>query len=368
MAIFNSYYLYEKYEKRGDQPWIPSYPNTWSINGDGTMPLVLKEQGDPECIPPIYRWVQTEDMVCIELQYRWVESGTTCIGYDLYQNNIKEQSIDGIHWSVVTPTEYSASTIIEADSPSCGYVPPFDGKYMLILNDSSVVTAACDSTSSITSGEVSSIYSGTCLYIEVGDCVTSIGDYAFGHKPGTYSKMPILTGVTFSDTVTTFGEGVFARCSELKNVNLPINLTTIPQSTFDRSGLVSVTIPSGVTSIGDSSFFVCSNLNRLNSDTDGVANIPNNVTEIGYYAFQGCTSLTSVTIPSGVTSIGDFAFARNSNLTSLTCYAITPPEASIDFVLYLSDNCLIYVPAGSVNTYKTDSGWSVYADRIQAIQ
>ena len=43
------------------------------------------------------------------------------------------------------------------------------------------------------------------------------------------------------------------------------------------------------------------------------------VTGIGSYAFDGCTSITSVTIPSSVTSIGESAF---NNCTSLTSVAI----------------------------------------------
>ena len=44
--------------------------------------------------------------------------------------------------------------------------------------------------------------------------------------------------------------------------------------------------------------------------------IPDSVTTIGYYAFTGCSSLTSVTIPDSVTTIGDSAFTGCSSLTA----------------------------------------------------
>jgi hypothetical protein len=34
---------------------------------------------------------------------------------------------------------------------------------------------------------------------------------------------------------------------------------------------------------------------------------------------------------------------------------------------YNTNNCPIYVPSASVNAYKSASGWSTYASRIQAI-
>ena len=46
--------------------------------------------------------------------------------------------------------------------------------------------------------------------------------------------------------------------------------------------------------------------------------IPDSVTSIGNYAFDWCTSLTSVTIGDSVTSIGDNAFYYCSALTSIT--------------------------------------------------
>ncbi len=47
-------------------------------------------------------------------------------------------------------------------------------------------------------------------------------------------------------------------------------------------------------------------------------NITYSVTSIGEYAFEYCTSLTSVTIPKGVTSIGQYAFTNCKRLTSVT--------------------------------------------------
>lgn len=76
------------------------------------------------------------------------------------------------------------------------------------------------------------------------------------------------------------------------------------------SSLTSVTIADGVTSIGGYAFLGCS---RLTSVT-----IPNSVTSIGVWAFDSCKSLTSITIPNNVTTIGWGAFARCSSLSSIT--------------------------------------------------
>jgi hypothetical protein len=47
--------------------------------------------------------------------------------------------------------------------------------------------------------------------------------------------------------------------------------------------------------------------------------------------------------------------------------ATNPPTIGIDVFKNTHANLVIYVPSESVDTYKAASGWSTYADRIQAI-
>ena len=92
----------------------------------------------------------------------------------------------------------------------------------------------------------------------------------------------------------------------------------------------------------------------------------NDVTVIGENAFSGRTELSSVVIGNSVTSIGSSAFSRCSSLTSITLESATPPTLGSS-AFNNTNNCPIYVPSESVDTYKAASNWSKYASRIQAI-
>ena len=95
------------------------------------------------------------------------------------------------------------------------------------------------------------------------------------------------------------------------DVTIPEGVTEIERWAFDGcTGLTSVTIPEGVTEIGYRAFYGCTGLTSVT--------IPEGVTKIGESAFEGCTGLTSVTIPAGVTEIGGGAFYDCTGLTSVT--------------------------------------------------
>ena len=168
--------------------------------------------------------------------------------------------------------------------------------------------------------------------VEIGNGVTSIGEYAFY---GCSS----LTSITIPNSVTSIGRYAFSVCSSLASIEIPDSIASIGMHAFIYCGsLTSITIPSGVTSIGNGAFANCSSLiyNEYdnakylgNSENPYVALIEAKSTSIvsctinhrtktiAGGAFWGCTNLTSITIPDSITSIGSNAFYNCSKLTSI---------------------------------------------------
>jgi len=99
-----------------------------------------------------------------------------------------------------------------------------------------------------------------------------------------------------------------------------------------------------VTRIGDSAFQGKTSLTSVS--------IPNSVTSIGDSAFNYCTSLASVTIGSGVTNIGFFAFSSCTSLSAITVDALNSVYSSVDGVLFnKSQTVLIIFPGDKAGNY-----------------
>ena len=190
----------------------------------------------------------------------------------------------------------------------------------------------------------------------------------------------IKDGVTY--TVTSIENMAFYYCEELTSVKIPETVTTIGQSAFYHcEGLESLVIPNSVTSIGDNAFYQCSAMTSLvignsltvipNSAFVFCTNlkditIGNSVSTISRGAFDHIKALTTITIPSSVTSIGNSAFGNDTNLKTVIMEPTTPPAFG-SYAIHPSFVEVIKVPAGSVDAYKTASGWSQMADRIVAM-
>ena len=162
-----------------------------------------------------------------------------------------------------------------------------------------------------------------------------------------------LIEYTIPDSVTTIGESAFRGCSSLASVTIPDSVTSIGDNTFyGCNSLTNVTIGNSVTTIGWSAFYGCTSLTSVT--------IPDSITSIGGYAFGGCSSLTSVIIPDSVTSIGYSAFFRCYSLTSVYCKPTTPPAGGSSMFESIASEPKIYVPAASVEAYKSAAYWSDY--------
>ena len=157
----------------------------------------------------------------------------------------------------------------------------------------------------------------TSITFGINTQLTSIGDYAFYGCSN-------LVSIEIPSGVNSIGSSAFDGCSGLQGVYITdieawcaidfYNYYSNPLPLADNlylndSFVAKLTIPDSITEIKDYAFNGCSSLTSIE--------IPSGVTSIGSHAFNGCSSLTSIEIPSGVTSISDSAFRGCSSLTSI---------------------------------------------------
>ena len=242
--------------------------------------------------------------------------------------------------------------------------------------------------------------------------VTSIGDHAF-------EDCTLLTSIDLPN-VTSIGNSAFYDCYSLTSIDLP-NVTSIENYAFGGTNKltsinvsdsneyyssingilfnknkdtlikypckitnISYTVPSSVTSIENYAFENCSSLTSI---------VLPNVTSIGDYAFRFCKALTSIDLPN-VTSIETYAFTNCTSLTSIDCHNITSisncslaactklttviirtnkvctlnSTSTFDDTPIANGTGYIYVPSTLVDSYKAHSKWKTYANQIRAIE
>ena len=110
--------------------------------------------------------------------------------------------------------------------------------------------------------------------------------------------------------VIKINDKVFSGNTNLTTVSLPENLVEIGAFAFNEcKNLASVALPESLTTLGDRAFYACKSLKTIK--------IPSGITIIPDSCFYECSSLESVTIPEGVTAVGGDAL-RFCNFNALT--------------------------------------------------
>ena len=175
------------------------------------------------------------------------------------------------------------------------------GDYVITLEVTSGILKLSGSTNYGIFADSMKVYSNMLQKVEIGNGVTSIGNYAFNFCYSLASVV-IPSGVSI-------GDYAFRNCYSLASVVIPSGVSIGIYAFYYCYALASVVIPRGVTSIGTYTFYYCFSLASVV--------IPSGVTSIGNYAFGYCYSLASVVIPSGVTSIGNYVFYNDQSLSSV---------------------------------------------------
>ena len=191
------------------------------------------------------------------------------------------------------------------------------------------------------------------------------------------------------------GTGTF-QCSYITSVSLPSSLTTIEGAAFAKCPyLRTIHVREGNKDFFDDNG-VLYKRNKTNGNYDGTytlvavpgdnskITILDNTTVIGNSAFDGCFKIEEVSIPATVTKIGMWAFT-DSGIKTIICNVDTPPnvfgegtswgfgngeeqDRNADGYGHGFNNMLnegsikVYVPKGTINTYKTDADWKKFTD------
>lgn len=146
-----------------------------------------------------------------------------------------------------------------------------------------------------------------------------------------------ITDLTIPDGVTKIGDWAFFRAETLESVHFPSSVLTIGGAAFSNcAGLKEVELNEGLTGINAGGF--------LNATSLASIDLPSTVYELNAQAFQGATALKTIVV-------------RRA----------TPPYLGTDALKNVPADAAIYVPAASVDAYKSASGWNARASYIQAI-
>jgi len=209
---------------------------------------------------------------------------------------------------------------------------------------------------------------------------------------GTFQECPALKRVDLPKDLTEIGPGVFVN-SGIEKVTGGGSLTTLGASAFmGATRLDNVSFPAA-TSIAKKAFMNCESLSSWPLTSSAAINTANSTSvfegcstmkevDLSGYSFTGlpagffraCGCLKVVRLPD-ITSIGDNAFGQpatqaNNNPGCVALYILdlsnctSVPTLSSSALTGTSNSMKIVVADSMVSSFKNNTNWSAYSDRI----
>ena len=186
-------------------------------------------------------------------------------------------------------------------------------------------------------GDAIRVKTGGTAKLTLDQMVTEIGNISGGGYPEDDLIQNTLVNLSY-DTITSVPEYAFFYSPNLETVSLP-KASSIGAYAFTGSPKLREIYLPELLSLGTNCFQICTSLKKV--DLPKVMSIPN-------YAFKGCSALDTLVI-------------RKTGTT------LSMSSQSIVDTAIAKGNGYIYVPDDLVDTYKTATTWSTYADQIKPL-
>ena len=137
--------------------------------------------------------------------------------------------------------------------------------------------------------------------------------------------------VTYNDSVKLRGEVVIP--ATIVHDGITYHVTCIGDDAFRGCPVTSIDIPEGVTKIDDWAFNGCSRLEYIE--------FPNSLVSLGKWVFYNCRSITNLNIPRNLTEIAYTALAGLSGVMYFTCSPFNPKYKAVDGIIYNKDMTML---------------------------
>jgi hypothetical protein len=154
-----------------------------------------------------------------------------------------------------------------------------------------------------------------------------------------YSYHNSIWKVELGDGVTSIGDYSFFGCCSIR----------------------SVTIPNSVSYIGKYAFNACSSMKSVN--------IPSGVSTIETYSFGQCKAISHLIIPSGVTKIGSSAFldCYSALCCDFSAFTSVPTLSNTSAFLRIPPDCEFLIPSALYDEWSNATNWTTYASQMKAV-
>lgn len=317
---------------------------TW--NDMGIQAGLLIEANSEDCgyIPPVItRWVT-------------VPNDYQCVGYDKYNKEKEQESTDGGQTWTDTGNTRAGSTLIEANSEDCGYVPPtppISSEYLTFesLENNNYIKWDCStltipeaprtiyySTDKVTWTSVTSSTSATLITVlNTGDKVYVKANGTNYASPSYYNNFTTSKRVNLSGNIMSllYSDNFVGKTTLTSTYTFAYLFNTCKIVSIENLVLPATTLATGCYS---SMFSNCTNLTTVPSGL-----LPATTLADDCYSnmFYGCTSLTS--IPSNLLPATTLTYNCYKGMFYYCTSLTTPPDL---LAATLAERCYYYMFEG----------------------